>query len=108
MVAPVLQFTFWRKLPRISREGRKGHKEGMGSTGRKKPEADPCFLLQYFTLDDAATLALAAADPVGFIRNLSGPVVLDEARATTRSVPRHQNRGGREPSVWTFPADRFR
>jgi hypothetical protein len=33
---------------------------------------------QYFTLDDAATLGLAAGDPVGFIRNLSGPVVLDE------------------------------
>src|SRR5205814_7359227 len=33
---------------------------------------------QFFTLDDAATLALAAGDPAGFIRNLSGPVVLDE------------------------------
>ncbi|TSA04897.1 MAG: ATP-binding protein [Nitrospiraceae bacterium] len=32
----------------------------------------------YFTLDDSATLALAAGDPTGFIRNLSGPVVLDE------------------------------
>jgi len=31
---------------------------------------------QYFTLDDAATLALAAGDPAGFIRNLTGPVVL--------------------------------
>ncbi|HQV13020.1 MAG TPA: hypothetical protein PKW52_16900, partial [Nitrospira sp.] len=29
---------------------------------------------EYFTLDDAATLALAASDPVGFIRNLHGPV----------------------------------
>jgi len=26
---------------------------------------------QYFTLDDAATLALAAGDPSGFIRNLT-------------------------------------
>lgn len=25
---------------------------------------------QYFTMDDAATLALAAGDPAGFIRNL--------------------------------------
>ncbi len=33
----------------------------------------------YFTLDDAATLALAAGDPAGFISNLSGPVVLDES-----------------------------
>jgi predicted AAA+ superfamily ATPase len=33
---------------------------------------------QYFTLDDAATLALACGDPAGFIRNLAGRVVLDE------------------------------
>ena len=33
---------------------------------------------EYFTLDDSATLALAAGDPTGFIRNLTGPVVLDE------------------------------
>lgn len=32
----------------------------------------------YFTLDDAATLGLAAGDPSGFIRNLAGPVVIDE------------------------------
>lgn len=32
----------------------------------------------YFTLDDYATLALAADDPAGFIRNLSGPVVIDK------------------------------
>lgn len=32
----------------------------------------------YFTLDDSATLALVAGDPSGFIRNLRGPVVLDE------------------------------
>jgi len=34
----------------------------------------------YFTLDDATTLALAAGDPAGFIRNLPGPVVLDEVQ----------------------------
>jgi hypothetical protein len=33
---------------------------------------------QYYALDGSATLAIAAGDPVGFIRNLSGPVVLDE------------------------------
>lgn len=32
----------------------------------------------YFTLDDSATLSLIAGDPSGFIRNLRGPVVLDE------------------------------
>lgn len=33
---------------------------------------------QYFTLDDLATLSLATADPSGFIRNLAGPVAIDE------------------------------
>ena len=33
---------------------------------------------QYFTLDDSTTLSLATSDPAGFIRNLSGPVVIDE------------------------------
>jgi len=33
---------------------------------------------QYFTLDDVATLGLAVGDPSGFIRNLTGPVVMDE------------------------------
>ncbi|MEI6395636.1 MAG: AAA family ATPase [Verrucomicrobiota bacterium] len=33
---------------------------------------------QYFTFDDFATLALAAGAASGFIRNLTGPVVLDE------------------------------
>jgi len=42
---------------------------------------------QYFTLDDAATLALAAGDPAGFIRNLSGPVVLDEIQKAPDLFP---------------------
>ena len=42
---------------------------------------------QYFTLDDAATLALAAGDPTGFIRNLSGPVVLDEIQKAPALFP---------------------
>jgi len=33
---------------------------------------------QCFTLDDATTLGLAVGDPSGFIRNLAGPVVIDE------------------------------
>lgn len=41
----------------------------------------------YFTLDDAATLALAAGDPAGFIRNLSGPVVLDEIQKAPALFP---------------------
>ncbi len=41
----------------------------------------------YFTLDDAATLALAASDPVGFIRNLQGPVVLDEIQKAPDLFP---------------------
>ena len=42
---------------------------------------------EYFTLDDAATLALAASDPVGFIRNLPGPVVLDEIQKAPDLFP---------------------
>jgi predicted AAA+ superfamily ATPase len=35
---------------------------------------------RYLTLDDAGTLAAAQGDPQGFIANLGGPVVLDEAQ----------------------------
>lgn len=42
---------------------------------------------QYFTLDDAATLALAVGDPSGFIRNLTGPVVLDEIQKAPDLFP---------------------
>jgi predicted AAA+ superfamily ATPase len=41
----------------------------------------------YFTLDDAATLALAGGDPSGFIRNLAGPVVLDEIQKAPELFP---------------------
>lgn len=42
---------------------------------------------QYFTLDDAATLGLAAGDPSGFIRNLTGPVVIDEIQKAPELFP---------------------
>jgi hypothetical protein len=42
---------------------------------------------EYFTLDDSATLALAAGDPAGFIRNLNGPVVLDEIQRAPDLFP---------------------
>lgn len=42
---------------------------------------------QYFTLDDAATLGLAGADPTGFVRNLRGPVVLDEVQKAPELFP---------------------
>jgi predicted AAA+ superfamily ATPase len=42
---------------------------------------------QYLTMDDAATLALAAGDPGGFIRNLAGPVVLDEIQKAPELFP---------------------
>lgn len=41
----------------------------------------------YFTLDDSATIALAAGDPSGFIRNLTGPVVLDEIQKAPDLFP---------------------
>lgn len=43
--------------------------------------------VQYYTLDDYATLALATADPAGFIRNLSGPVVIDEIQKAPGLFP---------------------
>jgi uncharacterized protein len=43
--------------------------------------------VQYFTLDDAATLALAAGDPSGFVRNLTGPVVIDEIQKAPALFP---------------------
>lgn len=42
---------------------------------------------QYFTLDDSATLAFAAGDPSGFIRNLTGPIVLDEIQKAPNLFP---------------------
>ena len=41
----------------------------------------------YFTLDDAATLALIAGDPSGFVRGLTGPVVLDEIQKAPDLFP---------------------
>jgi uncharacterized protein len=41
----------------------------------------------YFTLDDATTLALASNDPTGFVRNLAGPVVLDEIQQAPALFP---------------------
>ncbi|MBI2435854.1 MAG: ATP-binding protein [Candidatus Hydrogenedentes bacterium] len=41
----------------------------------------------YFTLDDAATLALIAGDPSGFIRGLTGPVVVDEVQKVPELFP---------------------
>ena len=36
---------------------------------------------EYITLDDQAQLAIAAADPVGFIRNLpEKPIIIDEVQ----------------------------
>ena len=42
---------------------------------------------RYFTLDDAATLALATSDPSGFIRNLTGPIVIDEIQKAPALFP---------------------
>lgn len=42
---------------------------------------------RYFTLDDAATLGLAAGDPDGFIGNVTGPVVLDEIQKAPELFP---------------------
>jgi hypothetical protein len=39
------------------------------------------------TLDDAATMSLAGSDPVGFIQNLGGAVVLDEIQKAPELFP---------------------
>ena len=41
----------------------------------------------YFTFDDIATLASARGDPTGFIRDLTGPVVLDEIQKVPELFP---------------------
>jgi hypothetical protein len=62
---------------------------GARQTGKttlaREMAGEPGF--QYFTLDDAATLALAADDPSGFIRNLTGPVVIDEIQKAPDLFP---------------------
>lgn len=42
---------------------------------------------RYLTLDDAATLGAAVGDPSGFVRNLRGPVVLDEVQKAPDLFP---------------------
>ena len=41
----------------------------------------------YFTFDDVATLASARSDPAGFVRDLTGPVVLDEIQKAAELFP---------------------
>src|SRR2546423_133564 len=55
---------------------------------------------EYFTMDDAATLAAAHSDPVGFIGGLPKRVILDEVqrapelfRAIKRSVDQNREAG---------------
>ena len=42
---------------------------------------------RFLSLDDAATLASASADPAGFIAALDGPVVLDEIQKVPALLP---------------------
>lgn len=42
---------------------------------------------RYLTLDDAATLAAASADPAGFIARFEGPIVLDEVQRAPELFP---------------------
>lgn len=44
------------------------------------PDAFPGGPAEYRTLDDATVLAAATEDPDGYVRGLSGPVVLDEVQ----------------------------
>ena len=49
-----------------------------GKTTLVKALLDEGHVAQYLSLDDATVLHRAKADPQGFIRDLSGPVILDE------------------------------
>ena len=49
-----------------------------GKTTLVKALLDEGHVAQYLSLDDATILHRAKADPQGFIRDLSGPVILDE------------------------------
>ena len=42
---------------------------------------------RYVTLDDAVVLSAVTADPLGFIRNLDGPVVIDEIQKAPELFP---------------------
>ena len=42
---------------------------------------------QYFTLDNAATLAAVGSDPAGFLAGLEGPVIIDEAQKAPNLFP---------------------
>ncbi len=42
---------------------------------------------EYFTLDDAAALALVSGDPSGFVRGLAGPVAIDEIQKAPGLFP---------------------
>ncbi len=42
---------------------------------------------QHFTCEDSATLDLVAGDPSGFIRNLTGAVVLEEIQKVPELFP---------------------
>ena len=60
---------------------------GARQTGKTTLAQELASGSQYFTLDDAATLAVAASDPAGFIKNLPGPVVIDEIQKAPDLFP---------------------
>lgn len=45
------------------------------------------FKADYFTLDNAGTLAAAYEDPIGFISAIEGPVIIDEAQKAPQLLP---------------------
>lgn len=53
----------------------------------QKREAARGHPATYYTLDEATTLAAAESDPDGFVRSLTGPVVLDEVQRAPGLFP---------------------
>ncbi len=71
-----------------------------GKTTLAKELLASSYPASYYTLDSAAVLSAATADPSGFIRDLSKPVVLDEVQrvpdlvlAIKEDVDRHRKAG---------------
>ncbi|MBI4169837.1 MAG: ATP-binding protein [Acidobacteria bacterium] len=58
-----------------------------GKTTLVRSVAETTRPARYLTLDDAAVLAAAKADPAGFIAGLEGPVVLDEVQRVPELFP---------------------
>ena len=73
-----------------------------GKTTLVRELLPPRFAVQYATLDDAATLSAARADPAGFLASLAKPAVIDEACKAPALYPAIREFVDRESIPGTF------